>query len=33
MNSQQIFILDITLRDGQQSPSAGMTFADNIEYA
>lgn len=31
--SKQIYILDTTLRDGQQSPGAGMTFADNIEYA
>lgn len=31
--SKQVFILDTTLRDGQQSPGAGMTFADNIEYA
>ena len=31
--SQQIYILDTTLRDGQQSPGAGMTFADNILYA
>lgn len=32
-NKKQIHILDTTLRDGQQSPGAGMSFADNIEYA
>ena len=30
---QQIKIFDTTLRDGQQCPGAGMTFAQNIEYA
>lgn len=29
----QIHILDTTLRDGQQSPGAGMTYADNLHYA
>lgn len=33
MTSKQIYILDTTLRDGQQSPGAGMSFADNLEYA
>lgn len=32
-NAKQIYILDTTLRDGQQSPGAGMTFSDNVEYA
>ena len=30
---QHIKIFDTTLRDGQQCPGAGMTFAQNIEYA
>ncbi|OGT31211.1 MAG: 2-isopropylmalate synthase [Gammaproteobacteria bacterium RIFCSPHIGHO2_12_FULL_35_23] len=30
---QQIFIFDTTLRDGQQSPGAGMSFEDNLIYA
>ncbi len=30
---QQIFIFDTTLRDGQQSPGAGMSFQDNLSYA
>tara|TARA_R110000868_G_scaffold144960_4_gene364536 strand:- start:54814 stop:56421 length:1608 start_codon:yes stop_codon:yes gene_type:complete len=30
---QQIYIFDTTLRDGQQSPGAGMSFEDNIHYA
>lgn len=33
MNDKQIFIFDTTLRDGQQSPGAGMTFKDNLAYA
>lgn len=33
MPSTQIYILDTTLRDGQQSPGAGMSFEDNIAYA
>ncbi len=33
MSSKQIYILDTTLRDGQQSPGAGMSFDDNLEYA
>ncbi len=32
-HKQQIFIFDTTLRDGQQSPGAGMSFADNLRYA
>jgi 2-isopropylmalate synthase len=31
--SQQIYILDTTLRDGQQSPGAGMSFENNLLYA
>ena len=31
--SKKIYIFDTTLRDGQQSPGAGMSFEDNIEYA
>lgn len=31
--SQQIYILDTTLRDGQQSPGAGMSFENNLVYA
>lgn len=30
---QRVFIFDTTLRDGQQSPGAGMSFADNLTYA
>ncbi len=30
---QRIFIFDTTLRDGQQSPGAGMSFEDNLTYA
>jgi len=33
MNNRQIYIFDTTLRDGQQSPGAGMTFKDNLGYA
>ncbi len=33
MSETQIFILDTTLRDGQQSPGAGMSFEDNLKYA
>ena len=32
-NSQKIDIFDTTLRDGQQSPGAGILFEDNILYA
>jgi len=32
-DSKQIFIYDTTLRDGQQCPGAGMSFADNIRFA
>lgn len=32
-NKQQIFIFDTTLRDGQQSPGAGISFEDNLTYA
>lgn len=31
--STQIKIFDTTLRDGQQCPGAGMTFAQNLAYA
>ncbi len=31
--SKQIYILDTTLRDGQQSPGAGMSFKENLDYA
>lgn len=31
--SKQIYILDTTLRDGQQSPGAGMSFENNLTYA
>ncbi|MDQ5920026.1 MAG: 2-isopropylmalate synthase [Pseudomonadota bacterium] len=31
--SRKIYILDTTLRDGQQSPGAGMSFENNIHYA
>ena len=30
---QRVYIFDTTLRDGQQSPGAGMSFADNLQYA
>ncbi|HEY9785416.1 MAG TPA: alpha-isopropylmalate synthase regulatory domain-containing protein [Candidatus Obscuribacterales bacterium] len=30
---RQIKVFDTTLRDGQQCPGAGMSFAENIEYA
>lgn len=30
---KRIYIFDTTLRDGQQSPGAGMSFADNLQYA
>lgn len=30
---KQIYILDTTLRDGQQSPGAGMSFENNLTYA
>ena len=33
MTKKKIYIFDTTLRDGQQSPGAGMTFEDNIRYA
>ncbi len=33
MNKKQVYIFDTTLRDGQQSPGAGMSFEDNIRYA
>lgn len=33
MESKQVYILDTTLRDGQQSPGAGMSFGDNLQYA
>ncbi|KTD18509.1 alpha-isopropylmalate synthase regulatory domain-containing protein [Legionella israelensis] len=29
---ERIYIFDTTLRDGQQSPGAGMSFEDNIKY-
>ena len=32
-NQKKIYIFDTTLRDGQQSPGAGMSFDDNIAYA
>jgi 2-isopropylmalate synthase len=31
--NQRVFIFDTTLRDGQQSPGAGMSFENNIMYA
>jgi 2-isopropylmalate synthase len=31
--SRRIKIFDTTLRDGQQCPGAGMSFADNVRYA
>lgn len=30
---ERVYIFDTTLRDGQQSPGAGMSFEDNIAYA
>ncbi len=30
---EQIYIFDTTLRDGQQSPGAGMSYKDNLIYA
>ena len=33
MQDNRIFIFDTTLRDGQQSPGAGMSFDDNLLYA
>jgi len=33
MTGKKIYIFDTTLRDGQQSPGAGMSFEDNIKYA
>ena len=33
MRKEKIYIFDTTLRDGQQSPGAGMSFNDNIKYA
>ena len=33
MNSGNIKIFDTTLRDGQQCPGAGMSFAQNLQYA
>ena len=33
MSKNKIHIFDTTLRDGQQSPGAGMSFDDNIKYA
>ena len=30
---EKIYIFDTTLRDGQQSPGAGLSFEDNILYA
>ena len=33
MTSKKIYILDTTLRDGQQSPGAGMSYQDNLDYA
>lgn len=32
-NKQKIYILDTTLRDGQQAPGAGMSFEDNLTYS
>lgn len=29
----KVILFDTTLRDGQQCPGAGLTFAENIEYA
>lgn len=33
MTGKKVYIFDTTLRDGQQSPGAGMSFEDNIIYA
>ncbi|MDE5002708.1 citramalate synthase, partial [Francisella tularensis subsp. holarctica] len=33
MDKQKIYIFYTTLRDGQQSPGAGISFEDNIAYA
>jgi len=33
MSDNRIYIFDTTLRDGQQSPGAGMSFEDNLHYA
>ena len=33
MDKKKVYIFDTTLRDGQQSPGAGMSFEDNITYA
>ncbi|MFZ9035991.1 MAG: LeuA family protein [Francisellaceae bacterium] len=33
MEQRKVYIFDTTLRDGQQSPGAGMSFEDNIQYA
>jgi 2-isopropylmalate synthase len=30
---RKVYIFDTTLRDGQQSPGAGMSFEDNLQYA
>jgi 2-isopropylmalate synthase len=30
---EKVYIFDTTLRDGQQSPGAGMSFEDNLRYA
>ncbi len=30
---ERVYIFDTTLRDGQQSPGAGMSFEDNLQYA
>ncbi|MDF3055385.1 MAG: 2-isopropylmalate synthase [Gammaproteobacteria bacterium] len=32
-DDNRIYIFDTTLRDGQQSPGAGMSFEDNLIYA
>lgn len=33
MKKNQVYFFDTTLRDGQQSPGAGMSFEDNLLYA
>src|SRR5438876_12250629 len=33
MNSDQVVIFDTTLRDGEQSPGATMTFDEKLEVA
>ncbi len=33
MSDNRVYIFDTTLRDGQQSPGAGMSIDDNIQYA